>query len=238
VAAAYSLPLQNNIVGGIGPKNSTVNILNVQPVLPFTFGNWNLISRTIAPVIYTPDLVGGLPEFASVPSGRGSAFGLGDINETLYLSPSKSGALIWSAGPSINISTATSRQLGSGRLSLGPSAVVLAMPKPLVLGLLARQLWSVAGDGNRSDVTQLLLQPFVNYNLSGGWYLATSPVVTANWNAAGGKWSVPIGGGFGKVFSIGTQPMNAQIQAFDYVARARYGPKWAVRLQVQFLFPR
>ena len=112
------------------------------------------------------------------------------------------------------------------------------MPKPWVFGVLARQLWSVAGNGGRKDVSQLLLQPFVNYNLPGGWYLTSSPIVTVNWNATGGKWSVPIGAGFGKIFSIGDQPMNAQMQAFDYVERPRYGPKWAIRLQVQFLFPR
>ncbi|MBV9655650.1 MAG: hypothetical protein JOZ42_13925 [Acetobacteraceae bacterium] len=168
VAAAYSLPLQNNVVGGVGPKDSTVNVLNIQPVLPFSLSEWNLISRTIAPVIYTPDLVGGLPEFASAPSGRGSAFGLGDINETIYVSPAQPGSLIWGIGPSVSLPTATSRVLGSGKLSLGPSAVALAMPKPWVFGILGRQLWSVAGNDSRKAVSQLLLQPFVNYNLSGG----------------------------------------------------------------------
>jgi hypothetical protein len=122
---------------------------------------------------------------------------------------------------------------------MGPGAVALVMPKPWVIGILGRQLWSVAGPGSRKDVNQLLLQPFVNYNLPGGWYLVSSPIITADWTAASGnRWNVPVGGGFGKIFRIGLQPMNASLQAFDYPIRSSFGPSWAIRFQLQFLFPR
>jgi hypothetical protein len=147
--------------------------------------------------------------------------------------------LIWGVGPSFNLPTATSKVLGSGKFSMGPGAVALAMPKPWVIGVLARQLWSVAGPNDRSNVSQLLLQPFVNYNLSDGWYLVSSPVITADWYAnSSNRWTVPVGGGVGKIFKIGGQPMNAQLQAFDYVEKPTGGPQWAIRLQLQFLFPR
>jgi hypothetical protein len=146
---------------------------------------------------------------------------------------------IWGVGPSINLPTATSNIIGSGKLSVGPAAVGLVMPKPWVFGLLARQLFSIAGPNGRADVNQTLLQPFVNYNLPDGWYLTSSPVITANWSAAPSqRWNVPIGGGAGKIFKIGGQPINASLQAYDYVAHPTLAPRWALRVQVQFLFPR
>ena len=90
VANMISLPLQNNTNFGVGPGDDVQNILNIQPVVPVKLSeNWNLITRTIAPVIYQPELV----------PGYGSEFGLGDINTTLFLSPAKPGKLIWGVGP-------------------------------------------------------------------------------------------------------------------------------------------
>jgi hypothetical protein len=108
-----------------------------------------------------------------------------------------------------------------------------------VIGGLVRQLWSFAGDSDRKDVNQLLLQPFVNYNMEDGWYLSSSPIITANWEAdSDDRWTVPLGGGFGKIFRIGNQPMNAQLQGFYNVEHPRYGPEWVMRFQLQFLFPK
>jgi hypothetical protein len=97
----------------------------------------------------------------------------------------------------------------------------------------------VAGWGDEK-VNQMLLQPFVDYNLPVGWYLTSVPILTANWKAdkAGDVWTVPVGGGAGKVFHIGNQPMNTSLQAFGNVARPEFGPKWQLRFQIQFLFPK
>jgi hypothetical protein len=250
VAAMYSLPFQNNTYFGAGPNHDkTANVLNIQPVLPFTYGDWNIISRTIMPLIYVPNVRTsslGAAAFGedttsanAGPGGIPETFGLGDINQTFYFSPVAPSELIWGVGPSINLPTATSNVIGSGKLSVGPAAVGLVMPKPWVIGLLSRQLFSIAGPNGRTDVNQTLLQPFVNYNLPDGWYLSSSPVITANWSAdSSQRWTVPIGGGGGKIFKIGTQPINASFQAFDYVAHPSLAPRWAVRFQVQFLFPR
>jgi hypothetical protein len=249
VAAMYSLPFQNNIFLGAGPHHDqTANVLNIQPVLPFTTGDWNIISRTIAPLIYIPSVTTGFgaaslgentTAAASGPFGIPETFGLGDINQTFYFSPAAPSSFIWGIGPTINLPTATGHFIGSGKLSIGPGAVALVMPKPWVIGILGRQLFSIAGPTGRNDVNQTLLQPFINYNLQDGWYLVSSPVITANWSAASSeRWNVPIGGGVGKIFKIGDQPTNASLQGFNYVARPSGGPDWAVRLQLQFLFPR
>jgi len=238
VAAMISLPLQNNTLFGIGPENETANVLNIQPVIPVSVGEWNLINRTIAPIIYLPDLTNGLESLPEGVSG-GSAFGLGDINHSIYVSPANPGKLIWGIGPSITLPTATDEKIGSEKWSAGPAAVILTMPKPWVIGALARQLWSFAGEDDRPDVSQFLFQPFVNYNMADGWYLVTAPIITANWNAeSDNRWTVPVGGGAGKLFTIGGQPINVNLQSYYNIERPNLAPDWSTRFQVQFLFPK
>src|SRR5690606_4309199 len=179
VAAMISLPFQNNTLFGVGPDDDTANVLNIQPVIPFTLGDWNIINRTIVPVIYLPDVTAGLPELPEGISG-GETFGLGDVNHSVYFSPADSGPVIWGIGPSLTIPSATDEKIGTEKWSAGPAAVALAQPGPWVIGSLVRQLWSFAGDGDRQDVSQLLIQPFVNYNMAAGWYLVSSPIMTGH----------------------------------------------------------
>ncbi len=140
VADLISLPLQNNTFFGIGPDDDTANVLNIQPVIPFKLSpDWNLITRTIAPLIYVPGLTSGLRD---LPEGEESdddhTFGLGDLNLTLFASPAKPGKFIWGIGPSLTLPTATDDQIGAEKWSAGPSLVVLATPPPRVVGLTSR----------------------------------------------------------------------------------------------------
>jgi hypothetical protein len=99
-------------------------------------------------------------------------------------------------------------------------------------------VWSFAGSGDQ-DINLFTWQYFINYNLPKGWYLSSAPIITANWEAeSGDQWTVPFGGGFGKIFRIGKQPMNAQIQAFYNVEKPTHGADWTLRIQLQFLFPK
>jgi hypothetical protein len=238
VAAMISLPLQNNTFFGIGPDDDTANVLNIQPVIPINFGPVNLINRTIVPLIYLPDVTAGLAELPEGVSG-GSTFGLGDINYTGFLSPADSGDITWGIGPSISFPTATDEKLGSEKWSAGPSAVALVQPGPFVIGTLVRQLWSFAGDDDRQDVSQLLIQPFANYNMAGGWFLTSAPIITANWEASSDDtWLVPLGGGGGRVFKIGPQPVNMSLQAYYNVEKPHFGPDWSLRFTVALLFPK
>ncbi|MFA9408629.1 MAG: hypothetical protein ACERKJ_07310, partial [Candidatus Dadabacteria bacterium] len=125
-----------------------------------------------------------------------------------------------------------------GKWAAGPSVVLLTMPGSWVLGVLASNIWSYAGDSDRDDVNQFLLQYFVNYNLPNGWYLTSGPINTANWEADNdNRWTIPLGGG-GKIIKLGKLPINAQSQAFYNVEHPDSGPEWQFRLQIQFLFPR
>ena len=240
VADLISVPLQNNFNFNTGSKNRTVYVGNIQPVIPIHLtDDWNLIARIIMPIINQPSLFPGMS----------SATGLGDINPTFFFSPAKTGALIWGVGPTFTIPTATDSLLGSGKFSLGPAAVALTMQGHWVVGALMNNQWSVAGWGDKA-VNQMLIQPFVNYNLPNHWYLVSAPIMTANWKAdAGDVWTVPVGGGIGKLFRLGDilpleghplakLPINTQLQAFGNVVRPEFGPKWQLRFQVQLLFPK
>ncbi len=236
VGAMYSLPFKFTF--DYGAENGEASFLNIQPVIPVTIGDWNLINRVIMPLIDTPGMVTGTPEIPTPIQGDG-ATGLGDINYSVFLSPAEPGSVIWGVGPSIMMDTATDDQLGSGKWSAGPTAVILVQPKPWTLGLLGRQLWSYAGDSDRGDVSQLLLEPFINYNLDEGWYLISDMIITANWEAdSGNQWTVPVGGGFGKMFEIGSQKMNTKLEAYYNVENPDGAPDWSFGWTLQFLFPR
>ena len=230
VGDLISVPLQNNTNFGFGPYDRTQNVLNIQPVLPISLGaDWNLITRTIFPVITQPDFF----------SESGSTTGLGDINFTAFLSPSKPGKLIWGVGPAIIIPSATDQSLGSGKWSAGPSVVGLTINGPWVAGLLVSQVWSFAGQSDRGNVDFFLAQYFVNYNMNHGWYLVSAPIITSNWEASSGnQWTVPFGAGAGKIFRIGKQPMNINMQAFYNAVKPDFGPDWQFRFQLQFMFPK
>jgi len=248
VADLISVPLQNNFNFGAGfNHNKMIYALNVQPVIPVNLNEeWNLITRIIMPIINQPSLFpthGG-----ALPSTTGTGFG--DFNPTFFLSPAKPGELIWGNGPTFTLPTATDRNLGAGQFSIGPAGVVLTMQGHWVFGALMNNQWSVAGWGDK-PVNAMLLQPFVNYNLPDGWYLTSAPIVTANWKAdkGGDVWTVPLGGGFGKLFRLGQVlpleghpiaklPINTQLAAYGNVAHPEFGPKWQLRFQLQFLFPK
>ena len=154
VADMISLPFQNNTNFGIGPDDETQNILNIQPVFPFTLNeDWNLITRTILPVVSQPNVL---------TSGEGRNNGLGDTTVTGFFSPKDSSKLIWGVGPTFLIPTATDDTLGSDKWGAGASVVLLAMPGRWVVGSLFSNVWSFAGSGDQ-DLNNFTWQYFINY---------------------------------------------------------------------------
>jgi len=229
IADLISLPFQNNMNFDYGPDGDVQNVLNVQPVWPFDLGdNWNLITRTILPVVSQPHL-----------DESGSTFGLGDTTMTAWLSPADGGRFVWGVGPVLLIPTATDDRLGADQWGGGASIVALVMSGPWVAGGLANNIWGEGGSDGEPVVNQFLLQPFVNYNLKDGWYIVSGPVITANWEAeSADRWTVPVGGGVGKVFRIGKQPVNLNTQVFYNLEKPEWVGDWTWRLQFQLLFPK
>jgi hypothetical protein len=232
IANVISVPFQNNTNFNYGHLNGTQNILNIQPVIPITLNeNWNLITRTIFPLILQPAFF----------EGQDSTFGLGDTQFSMFFSPSATwSGWIWGAGVITQLPTHTDGELGNRNWGMGPTAVVLRLEKgsPWVYGVLINNLWSL--DTTSSPYySNGLIQPFVNYNFKGGTYLNTAPIITVNWNAeSGNKWILPVGGGVGHIFHLGKLPVNAQIGGYYNAVRPDNGPDWQLRAQVQFMFPK
>ena len=234
IAAMISVPFQNNTNFNVGPRDETQNVLNIQPVIPVDLNpEWNLVTRTIIPVISQPEVV----------PGQGRTNGIGDIQFSAFFSPKASTASgwIWGAGAIAQLDTASDDVLGTGKWGLGPTAVALKMEGAWVYGGLINNVWSVAGDDNRADVNAMLIQPFVNYNFPDkpGRYLTFAPIITANWEAdSDNRWTVPLGLGIGQITKWSQQPVNLQASAYYNVENPENSADWQLRLQLQLLFPR
>jgi hypothetical protein len=251
VANLISFPLQDNTNFGIGPFSRNQNVLNIQPVIPIkATKNWNVIIRWIWPVIWQPAPgtanleVLGIEEntpaslLAQDAQRVAGVYGFGDMTPTFFLSPSKPGKLIWGVGPAFVLPTATSRFLGQGKISLGPSVVVLTQPGHWTIGALVNNVWSIAGSGSRHDVNQMTLQYFINYNLKKGWYLTSAPIITGNWEASSrNQMVVPFGAGPGRIMKLGAQPVNISAQFYGNAVYASGGSPWSMRLQFVLMFP-
>jgi hypothetical protein len=239
VASLISVPIQENFNFNIGPADRTQNVLNIQPVVPLSISkDWNLIVRWITPVIYQPLPV---PQVSGPPSQSTGVYGLGDMNPSFFLVPKKS-KIIWGIGPTVVLPTATNTTfLGQGKLSLGPSVVVLVQPPHWTIGFLANNIWSVAGHSNidKPAVNQFLFQWFANYNMKKGWYLTTAPIITADWRQSGdNRWTVPFGGGIGRIMKLGFQPVNITAQFYGNAVHPPGASPWNLRLQFVLLFPK
>lgn len=238
VSSMYSLPLKLTVDSGA--PNGSAYFLNANPVIPVTVGDWNLISRALIPAWVSVDgYIEGTPGIPQGQPANDRKSGLGDINYSLFVSPNKTKPFIWGLGPSISLPTATESSLGSEKWSAGPTGVILVQPGWGTYGGLVRHLWSFAGDDDRSDVNQTLLEPFVNYNLANGWYLISDMIITVNWDARSGQqWTIPVGGGAGKLFKIGSLPINARLEVYSNVEKPEGAPDWQVVFTFQMLFPK
>jgi hypothetical protein len=239
VANTISIPFQNNTFFNFGGYKRSVNALEIEPVVPFRLSNdWILITRTITPLIYMP----------RVSPLEGDHFGLGNLNPQFYLSPAHPGKIIWGVGPQFSLPTASDRTLGVNKWGAGPAVVVLTKRGHWLFGSLVNNLWTGgAGRQGHQDpdyptvfhsLNQMTLNPFVYYNMKGGWYLVSSLIMTADWAAnPDNRWTVPVGGGVGRVFKIGTQMLNARTQFWKNVEHVEGGQTWTMQMQVQLLFP-
>jgi hypothetical protein len=227
VADLVTIPFQFNWNSGGGLGDQTFFLLNFQPVLPIKLSpRWNLISRTIVPL-------------ANYPGPSGTRFGgFGDIQEQLFFTPAKPGGLIWGLGPVFSVPTATSAPLETGTWAMGPGGVVIKMAGKWVIGGLASQFWPVSDDGGDPETNLFVTQPFINYNFGKGWALATSPIITANWDAPEGEqWTVPIGIGISRTTVFSKRPITLGAQYYHNAERPSGGPENQFRIAINLLYP-
>jgi hypothetical protein len=243
LTAMYSVPIQNNTYFNAGPSSQTKNVANFQPVIPIDFNDdWTLVTRTIMPLTYLPSDMAKRPY---IGIDDDSQFGIGDTTFTAFFTPKDPGdsGWLWGAGPVLYLPTATNDSLGTKKWGAGPAAVALKMDGKWVYGSLLMHVWSFAGAGQSQGIDKVnmtTIQPFVNYNLDDGWFVASVPLITANWEAdSDNRWTVPVGLGVGKAMKFGSIPGTAQIHAYyNVVTPDNGGEDWQLRVKIQLLFPR
>ena len=235
VAALISVPIQNNWDFGIGPAHAMKYTANIQPVVPISISqDWNLILRTILPVIYQEALVNNTNAPSSV---RQSHAGLGDTTQSFFFSPKNPvGGWILGIGPVGYYPTATEEALGSGKWGAGPTFVALQQKHGFTYGMLANHIWSFAGQQDRTEVNATYLQPFVSFTTKTYTTFAINTETTYNWQTH--ESTAPMNFMVQQLLKIGKQPIAFQVGYRYYVEKPDGGPDWGLRFAITFLFPK
>jgi len=245
IASLISVPFQANEDFGYGPSHNGYKFtLNIQPVIPISISkHWNLILRTIVPIVSQHDLfyVENLPRNSPLQPQNRSQDGLSDTLQSFFFSPKKPGpfGLIWGIGPALLYPTGTHPLLGTGTFSIGPTVVALKQMGGVTAGILMNQLWSVVIEEHRSSLSQMFLQPFFSYTTKTHTTFTLRTESTANWDNTPGdaKWTVPVIGTVAQILKIGKQPISIGVAGKYYADTPRYGPDWGVRFIVTLLYP-
>ena len=229
VGNIISLPFEYNYDFEVGPEEGDVQILNLKPVYPVNIGKYNLINRLTVPLSHQEERF----------PGEGSKSGLGNITYQGFVSPAQPGKVIWGVGPAVTVPSKTDDRFGSEKWSGGPAVVVLAKPGNWLVGALVQHSWSFAGDSDDNNVNLTSFQYFINYNFPSGWYLTSTPTNTANWDeSSSDRFTIPIGGGIGKLVRFGNQPVDFKLQGFYNAEKPDGAADWTMQFQFKFLFPK
>ncbi|HTP48989.1 MAG TPA: transporter [Casimicrobiaceae bacterium] len=229
IAAMVSVPLQYNYDHEIGPQEAGhKNYVNVQPVIPFSLNeDWNLISRTIVPVVWQQDIF----------PGAGSQSGIGDTTQSFFFSPKKPTAdgWIWGVGPVLYLPTASQDLLGADKWGLGPTGVVLKQEHGWTYGALVNHIWSTGGAG-RATVNNTFMQPFLEYTNKSLTSFILQTETTYDWTR--NQWSVPVHFLVSQFFKVGEQKMTFQVGARYWAVSPDAGAHgWGLRATLTLLFP-
>ncbi len=230
VAALISVPLQFNYDENMGPEgDGSKSVLNIQPVIPFSIGEeWNLITRTIVPLIDQQDL----------PVQGEDKSGLGDVTQSFFFSPKAPvGGWILAAGPVGLYPTATDEMLGGEKWGVGPTVLGLRQTGPWTFGVLANHIWSVAGDDERGDINVSFVQPFLSYITKTKTTLGVNTESSYDWESE--ATTVPVNLSVAQLLKIGPQILQVTLGARYWAESPDNGPEdWGARLGVTFLFPK
>ena len=231
VAALISVPFQFNWNGRIGAagKGQTAYV-NFQPVIPIKVNeNWNIIARTVAPITWQNNIF----------QGAGSQAGLGNIEQSFFLSPVQPvGGFVLGAGPILYLPTATDKLLGTSQTGAGPTAIALRIQGKWTYGVLANQVWGFAGPVSygAQPVNQIYMQPFIAYTTSTAWTFSVNSESQYDWNTQ--KWTMPFNAMVSKLVRFNKQPVSFQVGVRYFAASPEAGPKgFGARASITFLFP-
>jgi hypothetical protein len=229
ISSLISVPLQYNYNDGIGDGNGEQSYINIQPVIPFSIGeNWNLISRTILPVVNQGNFFPG-DEYKT---------GLGNITQSFFFSPKEptKGGLIWGVGPVLQIPTVTN-DIAPDQWGAGVTGVVLKQGNGWTVGALANHVWSISDEDEFGETSTTFLQPFVSYTTKKATSYSINTEAQYDWIAE--EWSVPINLTVGQIIKAGGKPLQLTGGVRYWADSPPGGPEgWGARLVVTFLFPK
>ena len=228
VASLISVPFQLNYDTGIGPADADRWLLNIQPVVPFDLTeDWNLISRTILPLI----------DAESPVSGGKDVSGVGDIVQSFFFSPKAPTAngWIWGAGPVLLLPTGKD-EFTADQWGVGPTAVALKQQNGWTYGGLMNHIWGFDASSGDDEVNATYLQPFLSYTTPDAWTFVTVMESTYDWNEE--QWTVPVNFAVSKLTHLGKQPVSFQVGYRHYFDKPSGGPDHGLRFTVTFLFPK
>ena len=226
IADLISVPFNNYSTFNYG--GGTFNLLEIQPVIPIHLTpDWNVITRTVLPVVWSPDL----SPVPTVPVGTAPT------DFSAFLTPkNETNGWLWGVGPVVQIPTISSADLGSNVWGGGPTAIIVHTGDKIVGGALVNTIWSFGGTKGLNSYNTSLLEPFINYNFGHGWYAYSDPNIVANWQAKGIKWTVPLGGGTGRIVHIGKLPIKLSAGLFYNVVQPISGGRWVLNTQLTLIF--
>ncbi|HEY6802326.1 MAG TPA: hypothetical protein VI306_02000 [Pyrinomonadaceae bacterium] len=227
VASLISFPLQSNFDFGMGAGSGWKYTLNIQPVVPFQLNSkWNLISRTILPIVHQHNV-----------AGVGTQTGLGDLSQSFFFAPADSKRFTWAVGPEFLVPTATNSFLGSRKFGIGPTFLILKQEAGWTYGALTNHVWSVAGSDRHEDVNSTFIQPFLSYNTKDAWTYGLN--AEANYDWIGNHWNIPIHVTVSKLTKFGNRPVSFGGALRCWVTSSPGGPEGCgFRITVTPLFPR
>ncbi|MFT3805642.1 transporter [Arenimonas sp.] len=230
ISSLISVPMQFNFERGAGLDGEGERLrLNVQPVIPMSIGeDWNLISRTIVPIIDQQDVF---------PDGSRQA-GVGNTLQSLFFSPKEltPSGWTWGIGPAFLLPTASDERLGSDRWAIGPTVVALRQTRDgWTYGGLANHLVSVGGGDDR-DINATYLQPFVAKRISPGRTVSMSLEASYDWESQ--DWTAPLHLGISQVIPARRQMFSIQGGVFRYLESTPGAADWGLRFTLTLLYPK
>ena len=231
IAALISVPFQLNYDQDIGADDTGERwTLNIQPVVPISLNDdWNVISRTILPVIWQDDIY----------QGAGSQSGIGDTVQSLFFSPKEltDSGWTWGVGPVFLLPTGSDDLLTADKWGAGPTAVALKQQGPLTYGVLTNHIWSFAGDDDRNDISSTFIQPFFSYTTKNAITMTAQTESTYDWKSE--QWTVPVHLMATKVTRIGGQMLSYGGGVRYWAETPESGAEgWGLRLMLTLLFPK
>jgi len=233
--------LRDEVGLGIYHKERAGNATWLEPSFPTLLGtgDWLLSHQIHLALLWQPVVV----------ARTGGTYGMGGLRYEALVSPAGPGRVQWGLGPALQFPTETDTTIGDHKWAAGLSGALGGAVGPAFLGISATQLWTYASSGGYPTVNRLRLRPTATVDLRGGFFLLTAPEITADWKRpAADRWTVPVGAGAGKRFSVGATrisltlegywtalgPTSSWTRTWPYTAP----PDWSVRTGLSVIFPR